>query len=1171
MKHNQQQANQPQPAAAQMDPESLVRYALLSSQQKRLMSERRHKEAIPVGEELLALLEKVEGPRGLRVAGAHNNLGISYHGVGDAPKSERHYLAAISIHEEKVGKNAAELVPNLSGICSLYTDMGDFGRAESTCKRAIAIAEKEPSAADSLVYGLNNLGEVYKRKGDALGAERLFRRALDLHRAAGRADSIPFAETTKNLADALVMRGQFAAAQTEYETALKTFEQKLGASHYLVAVALDGLAEAIRRQAVNTPGQPGEALFARAEQARVRSVEVFQAALGPTHPYTLAAINNLAHLLESMGRAQEAEKLMRDLVEKSRAAFGPEHPEYVKQLNNVAVLTSRAGRYKEAIPLFEQNAELTSRVFGQQSTQLAVVLHNLAITLRQAGDMPRAIATQTRADAIDDAELVRVLAAGSEQARRAFASTLNGQFFVTVSMHADAAPSNPAAARMAATAVLRRKGRLLDASADVMARLRSNLGPRERELLDKLRTAHTLLASARASGSGADIKAVEGVVRRLEEQISAASDEFRRETSPVTLSDVQQRLPEGAALVEYLFRFSHDPSQSKADQEFNIGAPRYIAYVIRKSGDPNAVDLGPSQQIDAAVRAMREAMASPQGPDPRALGRKLDALVMEPVRKVLGDEKLLFISPDGQLNLAPFGALVDEKDRYLVKSYAFDYLASGRDLLRPAAASKGGRPVVIANPDFDARSAAAEGARSRGVDLSKVSFPALPGTGEEGAAIARLLSDSKILSGRDASKSALLGIKSPSVLHVATHGFFLGGEGGAGIRARGLELDSTAAPVESGPVDPLLRSGLVLAGANLHGQGTADDGVVTALEVSDMDLRGTRLVVLSACETGIGDIELGDGVYGLRRALAVAGAETQVMSLWKVDDEATRDLMVSYYRKLQSGVGRAEAMRQVQSEMLDSPGRARPYYWAAFMVSGRWTPLEEHEEGMSPHEPSRLPTGLIFLPRIGGIVSGGATASTECTGSGSYSCSADATHGDRKFDALGSAAFALDILIAPTRGFRFGVGTQFVPSTKFEKDGVGLDAGKDLTVVGIIEPVIPLGSRTGLAVRGQGGFLMLFPGGDLDAMASDAKDQCYGFRLSGASCSVDKGPYKGWTAGGGIGLLQVVGKTRLRGDISYQFLKTSTVSQKVSSGEGSGESTVALQASRFVLTAGLEF
>jgi len=119
--------------------------------------------------------------------------------------------------------------------------------------------------------------------------------------------------------------------------------------------------------------------------------------------------------------------------------------------------------------------------------------------------------------------------------------------------------------------------------------------------------------------------------------------------------------------------------------------------------------------------------------------------------------------------------------------------------------------------------------------------------------------------------------------------------------------------------------------------------------------------------------------------------------------------------------------------------------------------------------------------------------------------------------------------------------------------------------------VIPLGSSTGLALRGQGGLLLLFPGGDLEAMASDAKDQCYGFRLSGASCTVDKGPYKGWTAGGGIGLLQVVGKTRLRGDISYEYLKTTTVSQKLSSSEGSGESSLTLTANRVVLTAGLEF
>ncbi len=140
------------------------------------------------------------------------------------------------------------------------------------------------------------------------------------------------------------------------------------------------------------------------------------------------------------------------------------------------------------------------------------------------------------------------------------------------------------------------------------------------------------------------------------------------------------------------------------------------------------------------------------------------------------------------------------------------------------------------------------------------------------------------------------------------------------------------------PENPLLRSGLVLAGANRLSSG-GEDGILTALEAAGLDLWGTQMVVLSACETGVGKVTEGDGVHGLRRALVIAGAESLVMSLWQVDDRATRELMAGFYRRLEQGEGRAEALRQVQLQMLRSPRTSHPYYWASFVPTGSWAPL----------------------------------------------------------------------------------------------------------------------------------------------------------------------------------------------------------------------------------------
>ena len=229
----------------------------------------------------------------------------------------------------------------------------------------------------------------------------------------------------------------------------------------------------------------------------------------------------------------------------------------------------------------------------------------------------------------------------------------------------------------------------------------------------------------------------------------------------------------------------------------------------------------------------------------------------------------------------------------------------------------------------------------RSADGRALRFLPLPGTAQEVAAVQRFLRGSQLWTGSAASEAALKQVRGPQLLHMATHGFFLADQLPPPPATRALQVVSAAlttwVPVPL-PENPLLRAGLALAGANAPQSGT-EDGLLTALEVAGLDLWGTELVVLSACDTGGGQVRNGEGVYGLRRALVMAGADSQLMSLWKVDDEATRELMVAYYRQPLGGEGRAEALRQVQLKMLASPQQRHPFYWAAFILSGVWTPL----------------------------------------------------------------------------------------------------------------------------------------------------------------------------------------------------------------------------------------
>ncbi|MBC7930417.1 MAG: CHAT domain-containing protein, partial [Rubrivivax sp.] len=345
----------------------------------------------------------------------------------------------------------------------------------------------------------------------------------------------------------------------------------------------------------------------------------------------------------------------------------------------------------------------------------------------------------------------------------------------------------------------------------------------------------------------------------------------------------------------------------------------------------------------------RRAFGDPRRKDVRELARAAYKKLMWPVRALAGDAKHLLISPDGELNLIPFEALIDDEDRYLIESYAFTYLTSGRDLLRMRAAPQSkSKSLVVANPSFGERAAeqtarvyttskvTARG-RRRSVTaaraLSEVYFAPLGGTAQEAGPVQKLL-QSNLLTQARATESALKEVAAPHVLHVATHGFFLQDDeaangAGAQVAARGVKAN---ARIEN----PLLRSGLALAGANRRSSG-GDDGILTALEASGLNLWGTKLVVLSACDTGVGEVRSGEGVYGLRRAFVLAGAESLVMSLWHVSDYPTGRLMTSYYKNLvNQKMGRGEALRKAQLDML----KRHPFYWANFIQSGEWANLD---------------------------------------------------------------------------------------------------------------------------------------------------------------------------------------------------------------------------------------
>jgi len=689
-----------------------------------------------------------------------------------------------------------------------------------------------------------------------------------------------------------------------------------------------------------------------AEQA----LAIIKQQLGDNHPLTVTILNSLAVLYYSQGRYSEAEPLLKQVLAIWKQQLGDNHPDTASSLNNLAGLYRVQARYSEAEPLLQQALAIFKQQLGDNHPDTATSLNNLAGLYQSQDDIPQAINYLSQGLAVEEYNLSENLKMGDDKQKQDYMAKVSGRTDGVISLNLQAAPNNPEVTRLALKTILERKGRILDVSTNSLQILRQRTDdPESQQLLTQLIEVRTQLSNLTfkkpddfpsAEIYRQQLDEVTEKAKEIEGKIGVRSAEFRNLSQPITLEGIQKLIPADAALVEIV---RYQPYNPKAPENQRFGIPRYAVYILYPNGDIKAKDLGEAKPIEDKLIYFRNNLADvdkvtgiPQTPIPqlKESARQLDETLMQPIRQLLGNTKTILLSPDAALNLIPFEALVDENNQYLVENYHITYLTSGRDLLRlkDKFASQQS-PLIVADPFYG--KAGEKVALTRSIDLSEFTFPGLPGTEQEAKAIKNLLPQATVLTGSQATENAVKQVKKPNILHIATHGFFKPernlGERNSGERNPG-ERNSPLQGERNVVENPLLRSGLVLAGVTI-GQSAGDDGVLTALETTNLNLVGTKLVVLSACDTGKGDIKIGQGVYGLRRALVIAGSESQLISLWKVSDDATKDLMVAYYGRLQKGEGRSEALRQIQLEMLKGEKQKHPFYWASFIPSGDATSM----------------------------------------------------------------------------------------------------------------------------------------------------------------------------------------------------------------------------------------
>ncbi|HMW02784.1 MAG TPA: DUF2225 domain-containing protein, partial [Acidobacteriota bacterium] len=683
--------------------------------------------------------------------------------------------------------------------------------------------------------------------------------------------------------------------------------------------------------------------YQRAEPLLQRALTIREKLFGADHPEVAQCLNNLAWVYHRKGDDQKAKSFFQQALAIWEKAFGPDHPQPASALNSLAILSQAEGDYARAEPLFQRALAIREKTLGPDHPDLAQTLNNLARFYRDTGNIAQGVQFQIRANDTIERDLMLNLLVGSEQQKALYLKKTSGSTDQTLSLHLQSAPQSAEAKQAAFTVLLRRKGRGLDAMASAIETLRQQQTPDVQKLLDDLANLVDQISILTLKGPGkqkteghfAYLKELEAQKEKLEAQISAKSAEYQVQATPITLQNIQRQIPADGVLVEFAFYRPYDPATRKP------GASRCAVYTLDHLGDIKWADLGDATPIEQAVSAFRRVVSKPKtdlAQDITPAAQALDKLTMKPVRALVGKNHHLLISPDGILNLIPFAALMDEKRKFLVETYTLTYLTSGRDLLRLQNGIKSEHPpVVMGNPDY---------ADGDGPQIFGHQFPPLTrliGTAVEAQQLKSMFPNASVFLGNQATKAALTQAHRPEFVHIGTHGFFFAGaqtNPAADTPSRQLlRSDDESADLEKIQTEnPLLLSYLFFAGANHTGSKT-QDGILTALETATLDLWGTKLVTLSACDTGLGDVKNGDGVYGLRRALVLSGSESQMMSLWPVSDQATHELMVDYYTRLKAGEGRSQALRHVQLKMLKNPRRQHPFYWASFIQSGEWANL----------------------------------------------------------------------------------------------------------------------------------------------------------------------------------------------------------------------------------------
>ncbi len=884
--------------------------------------------AEPLFVRALAINEKVLGPNHLQTAKSLNHLAWIYNSQGAYAQAEPLCLRALEINENLLKTDHSASVESLNNLARVYENQGAYAKAEPLFLRALAINEKvlgpnHPTTANSL----SHLALLYNEQGAYAKAETLFVRALEISEKALGSDHPSTAASLNNLALLYTSQGADAKAEPLYIRAMAINRRALGSDHPSTALSLNNLAGLYCSQ--------GD--YAKAEPLYVRALEINERALGTNHPNTALSLNNLAGLYDSQGDYAKAEPLYVRALEIRKKELGADHPTTASSLNNLAELYRSQGAYTKAKPLYFRALAIKEKALEIDHPDTITCLNNLSFFLLTQGDLVESHHLLSLALNRQLRWLIRELPLLCTSKRFSFLRKHMGGGNIAASF----AFLRDEFVPIALWCRFNLHGLLQEIERRQL--LLSGLGGSWVVLVETLRG----LVNHLASTTLAPAQRQQLLLQRDELEAKLFSAFPQLAIPLVEVAEVAACLQAGSLLIEFQRFTPYGPYDALIDS-----SPRYLALLLPGDKPPVAVDLGPALLLEQAIEDALLASAE-ELDDADTLWDAVSERLLSPLRDHLSDCRQCFLCPDGELHRVAFTALTlpGAPGTRFAEECQLHLLASSRQLIpHEPTPSQGTRSLVVADPAFHHPSSTGPAStdippsQRRSRDMGGLAaWGPLPATAVEGRQVAELLGGALLL-GEAASAGNLQQVRHPRVLHVASHGYFLPDQDTTTFSPDlpfRSELPMGLLASFSGE-DPMLRSGLVLAGANDPCRDPEDDGYLTALEATHLDLHGTELVTLSACDTGRGDIRTGEGVYGLQRALIVAGARSTLLSLWKVPDEPTCAFMLRFYTLLKKGAGRADALLRVQQEFRRHENLAwrHPHYWAAWQLVGDWRSIQ---------------------------------------------------------------------------------------------------------------------------------------------------------------------------------------------------------------------------------------